>query len=276
MKIQFLGTAAAEGFPALYCMCDTCKEAALKKGKNIRSRCQTLINDELLIDFGPDTYYHMIMFNVPLEKIHHVLITHAHSDHFYSNELSFRRKGFAAKVEEEPLYVYGTKPVYDETSRIIEVEHMPSYLQTRLVTPFETFKVLSYDVTPLKANHDRSIDSVNYLISQGDTSILYAHDTGYFLEETWDYLIKNVKKPLDLLSLDCTAGILTGWRDGHLSFDSFLEVVNRLKELHIIDEHTKVIANHFSHNGHATYDTMKIEGDKNNFDVSYDGMIVNI
>ncbi len=275
MKIQFLGTAAAEGFPALYCMCPTCQEALLKKGKNIRSRCQALIDDKLLIDFGPDTYYHMIQFSVPTEKIHHVIVTHDHSDHFYSNELCFRRKGFAAKVEDEPLYVYGTKPIYEKTLNVINEESMPEYLQAVLVTPFKTFKVMDYQITPLKANHDRRIDPVIYLINKDDKTLLYAHDTGYFLDETWQYLKSNVKKPLDLLSLDCTAGILKGWRDGHLSFDTFLEVIDRLKKENIVDSHTIIIANHFSHNGHATYDTMLEEASKYNVDVSYDGKVIN-
>ena len=81
MKLQFLGTAAAEGFPSLYCMCEACKEAMSKGGRNIRSRCQALLDDTILLDFGPDTYYHMIMYKVPLESIHHILITHNHFDH---------------------------------------------------------------------------------------------------------------------------------------------------------------------------------------------------
>ena len=56
MKLTFLGTAAAEGFPAIFCNCEYCKEARKLGGKNIRSRSQTLINDDLLIDLPADSY----------------------------------------------------------------------------------------------------------------------------------------------------------------------------------------------------------------------------
>ena len=271
MKLKFLGTAAAEGFPSLYCKCDACVEAASKGGRNIRTRAQALLDDKILIDFGPDTYHHMITYNVPTDKIHHVLITHSHADHFYKNDLVYRRKGYASKVEEEPLYVHATKRAYDKVVEIIEEEQMGQFLQAHEVRPFEKFQVMEYDVIPLKANHSEYSNPVNYLIFKEDKSMLYAHDTGVFKEETWEELRK-LKKPLDLLTLDCTAGILTGWRDGHLSFDSFLEVVEKMKELNVIDENTKVIANHFSHNGQATYDKMVEAATPHNVIVSFDGM----
>ena len=38
MKIQFLGTAAAEAAPAVFCACDHCRYAREKGGKEIRLR----------------------------------------------------------------------------------------------------------------------------------------------------------------------------------------------------------------------------------------------
>lgn len=54
MKIQYLGT-AAEGLPALFCECETCKHAAFLGGRNIRTRSQAIIDDALLIDYPADT-----------------------------------------------------------------------------------------------------------------------------------------------------------------------------------------------------------------------------
>ena len=61
MKLTYLGTAAAEGFPALFCNCPYCEEARRLGGKNIRTRSQSLINDDLLIDFPADTYHHLLL-----------------------------------------------------------------------------------------------------------------------------------------------------------------------------------------------------------------------
>ena len=55
MKFQYLGTAAAEGWPAVFCRCEACEEAARRGGKNIRTRSQALVNDDLLLDLPPDT-----------------------------------------------------------------------------------------------------------------------------------------------------------------------------------------------------------------------------
>lgn len=273
MKIKFLGTAAAEGIPALYCQCDICKDAWLNKGKNIRTRSQALIDDKILIDFGPDTYAHVLNYEVPLDRIHHVLITHKHSDHFYPNDFLFRRPGYASKVEEEPLHVYGCQPAYEQVLKIEERENMSAQLRAHLINPFESFEILDYKVTPLKAQHDERAGAVLYLLEKGDKSMLYAHDTGRFFPETWEYLSK-LKKPLDLLSLDCTAALRLGWDYGHLSFDCFLKIVEDLKIMNVVDEKTIIVANHFSHNGFANHKMMSDEASKYNVLVSFDGMEV--
>ena len=66
MKIKFLGTAAAEGVPAIGCCCEVCKKARALGGRNIRSRSQALINNDLLIEFNPDTVWHMNAYGLAL------------------------------------------------------------------------------------------------------------------------------------------------------------------------------------------------------------------
>ena len=56
MKFQYLGTAAAEGIPALFCNCDICRTAARRGGKELRMRSGALVNDKLLIDLSPDLF----------------------------------------------------------------------------------------------------------------------------------------------------------------------------------------------------------------------------
>ena len=51
MKIRYLGTAAAEGWPALFCSCPICAQARAEGGKNLRTRTQAILDGELLIDF---------------------------------------------------------------------------------------------------------------------------------------------------------------------------------------------------------------------------------
>ena len=54
VKITFLGTAAAEGYPNPFCRCENCEGARKVGGRALRKRASALIDDQLLIDFGPD------------------------------------------------------------------------------------------------------------------------------------------------------------------------------------------------------------------------------
>ncbi|MCQ2385197.1 MAG: hypothetical protein MJ078_00755, partial [Clostridia bacterium] len=91
MKLTYFGTAAYEGIPALFCECAICKEAARLGGKNIRTRAQALVDDCILLDFGPDTLLHVQKYGIPLYQIPVLLITHSHSDHLYPSDLIARR-----------------------------------------------------------------------------------------------------------------------------------------------------------------------------------------
>ena len=64
MKLTFLGSGAAEGMPAIFCNCEVCRESRRLGGKNFRTRSQSLINDDLLIDFPADTYSHFQRFGI--------------------------------------------------------------------------------------------------------------------------------------------------------------------------------------------------------------------
>ena len=274
MKFKYLGTAAAEGIPALFCMCDTCREAKEKGGRNIRTRSQALINDELLIDFGPDSYAHFLTYKYPLEDITNVLITHNHEDHFYLNELEYRRPGYASKTKDGPLHVYGTLPIVQRINELNKTfeQYCKGVLEPHEVIPFVPFKVLNYDITPLKATHDEKACPVIYHIKSKDASILYSHDTGWYCDDTWNYLA-TLDRPLDFISIDCTGALLIGWKyGGHLSLDGVVDVKAKLEEIKAIDKHTKFVINHFSHNGHANYDLLVKEASKYGIEVSYDGM----
>src|SRR5450759_3362266 len=110
MKFKYLGTAAAEGWPAMFCTCDHCMRAKTVGGRNIRTRSQAIIDDKLLIDFPADTYLHVLYQGLDLTKVSSCIITHDHSDHLYPADFEMRRKGFAYLPSESPLTIYGTEP----------------------------------------------------------------------------------------------------------------------------------------------------------------------
>jgi len=55
MEIKILGTAASEGWPAIFCACETCRRAREVGGKNIRSRASVQFGPRYKIDLPRDT-----------------------------------------------------------------------------------------------------------------------------------------------------------------------------------------------------------------------------
>lgn len=71
-----------------------------------------LIDDIILIDFGPDTYMHSLQYDISLADIYHCLITHTHDDHLYVEDLRARRRSRANLDLGTPtLTVYGGRGV---------------------------------------------------------------------------------------------------------------------------------------------------------------------
>ncbi len=99
MKVTFLGTAGGEAIPALWCRCASCALARQRGGHDIRCRSAILINDDLLIDAGPDLCASAAYLGVDLATVQALLITHPHSDHLSMDP--FMRRGS----------VWGEKPL---------------------------------------------------------------------------------------------------------------------------------------------------------------------
>ena len=273
MKLQYLGTAAAEGFPGLFCNCDTCERARKAGGRNIRTRSQAVIDDYLLIDFPADTYHHVLTHGLALEKIRHCIITHSHSDHFYHADIEMRRAGFSCLQNETTFNIYGWTDVYEKTEEIVTRYSMNKRVAAHLIKPFETFIIGNYSITPLPADHDPKASPVIYAISDTKSALLYAHDTGLLKDEVWEWL-KNSGMYFNFVSLDCTGGIKTGWESGHMGIDTCCKFADKLKQTGNADDATKFCLNHFTHNCLADYDDMIPYAQRYGFDVSFDGKTV--
>lgn len=273
MKLKYLGTAAAEGIPGMFCNCRVCRNALKIRGKEIKTRSQALLDDKLLIDFPADTYMHILNHGLDLRNIHNCIITHSHSDHFYPNDFWCRFEGIAYDIVEEPLNIYVTEAGYNEALRQLGEDMNETRVKFHKIAPFEPFDVEDYHIIPLAADHDSSSNPVIYIIEKGGKSLLYAHDTGIFPDSTWDYLEKYNKK-FELISLDCTGMAQKKLRRSHLCLNTDKEVYDRLTEIGVCDKNTIVYVNHFSHNGMLTHKELVVEAEKYGFLVTYDSLEV--
>lgn len=268
MKLMYLGTAAAEGVPAVFCRCKMCEYARKVKGKEVRTRSGALIDGVLKIDFPADAYMQELKHGLDYSTLQHVLITHVHEDHYCVKEFENRKYPYSQTPKTEPpLTLYGSRPGYDMIADALE----EGVLEYRILTPYEPVKIMDYTVTPLPAVHavSRNIEPYFYIIEKGDEALLYAHDTDKFTDE---HLAHMKGKKFSLVSIDCTNGVLDVDYIGHMGIKDNILMREKLFAIGAADENTVFIANHFSHNGLVPHEEMekRLPG----FLVSYDGMIV--
>ena len=286
MKLQYLGTAAAEGVPALFCRCDFCRYARKAGGREIRTRSGALLDATIKIDFGPDSYKHELDLGLDYSAIHSVLITHTHEDHLDVEDIAHRRPTSAHFPEgEPPMIVYGNEAVGEKLAHI----HSP-WLAFQRVNSFQPVDVEGYRVTPLEAvHHINGADPIRwpvvhegrtygrweetffYLIEKDGKSLLYAHDTDEFTPADMEFL---AGRRIDLISLDCTNGRLDLSYVGHMGATENRRMRERLLASGAADEHTVFVANHFSHNGLLPYD--ELQALLPDFLIAYDGMTVTV
>ncbi len=164
----------------MFCTCDNCKRAKLAGGKNLRTRSQTLINEDLLIDFNQDTYSHVIHQGLDLLKVKNIFITHYHEDHLCGHEFINLRPPFAVQADNmiKPD-VYASKATAEVLQKDLDYALVTDeHIATHTLTPFKKVNAGNYTVTPLTANHDPKTDPLIYIVSDCEKNVLYANDTG--------------------------------------------------------------------------------------------------
>ena len=271
---MYLGTAAAEGIPAIFCGCDNCKKSRAIGGRALRSRSQAIIDGKLLIDFNADTLWHFHRFGIDPCGVSACIVTHSHSDHLYAPELDMLRAGYSNMPEGYKFEMYGSDKVGEKVSEYVaKCGKLASFTE---VKPFESFKAAGYEITALPAIHDVNAGPLFYIISDGEKKVLYAHDTHFFADSVWEFFAKT-KPRFDLVSLDCTNACTPMGYVGHMSIAENKTIRERFLKEGYADANTRFVSNHFSHNGeNSVYDDYLVPAMKAGLEVSYDGMQIEL
>ena len=179
MQIKVLGSAAAEGWPALFCECDICKYAWEHKGKDVRRRTSYLLNDDVMIDYGPDVYGQSLQFDIDLSKIGAIFFTHSHDDHCDPVEFAWRRQGFSVVTKD--LHVYANQTTLNRIQqRLMNGDWERYHIIPHLTLPGVPFQFKQYKVMPILAQHAAYPEiPLNYIIqdAEGKTALI-GNDTG--------------------------------------------------------------------------------------------------
>ncbi len=277
MTVQFLGTGAAEGTPALFCQCAVCREVRRRGEKEYHTRAQYIIDGTVGIDFPPDAYYHALRFGVDLSKIEHLLITHSHMDHFYAHDFILRGYKYCAPLQ-TVLTIYGNaevKKVFEECTRREMRPDVAEKVQIKEVYPFTRFRFAEYTATPLLAQHSQTETAYVYLLEKGDSVYLHLTDTGRLPTQTLDYLqdwAKNSGKKVSFITFDCTFLFHTaGEVSRHMGLEDNKAMQEELLRRGVIDEKTKCAITHYSHNNNPLSETLERAKIEYGFLPSFDG-----
>jgi len=111
-----------------------------------------------------------------------------------------------------------------------------------------------------------------YYIEKDGKTIFYGHDSGWFPDETWDFL---KDKKLDLAILECTTG-RSKYRRNHMNVDSVLETKAWFEANGVLKPGSQVAVTHFSHNAHLLHEDLTAIFEPHGIQIAYDGMIINL
>jgi phosphoribosyl 1,2-cyclic phosphodiesterase len=287
MHIEFLGTAAAEGFPDPFCACAACENARREGGRSIRLRSSALINDELLIDLGPDLYTAALRRGRSLGHVTYVLQTHPHSDHLDQNTLFARAAGCQVEGTAVARVFCSRATIAQMDRRLLATQPHRSFalpevqqaynLAITPIAPWQEATFGRYRVQTVKANHDvPELEAMLFAIEDtaSGATLFYGTDTGPLPADTWTRLA-DLGWTFDVFILDHTFGF-AGRSTGHLNQEQFLEEVDAARAAGVLTPASRVYATHVAHHSHAAHDELAARAELAGYDVAYDGLVVEV
>ena len=268
--------------PIPFCTCQICTAARRTGGKNLRRRSSIAINDDLLVDIGPDIATASFEYGIPLINISICLQTHSHEDHFDPEFIMARHAEYGTVVANDLLLV-GSSPVLKAIDTIlgrrceygsIFASDTQAALKLRLlpVKPFEVHTLGKYRVTPYPANHGTNQGYLLYSIEQGNQAVFYGTDTAVLSEEVWEHLLSH-RTQYDLVVLDQTYGIGFDSNPGdHLAAKDVIKHADRFKRQGLLKDNASIYVTHISHEGNLPHRQLDEYAQQHGYRVAYDGL----
>lgn len=284
----FLGTAAAECCPDPFCSCAFCENArTTRDARELRRRSALLLDEENLIDFGPDVMSACGAYGVSLAKLKNIFVTHLHEDHFSYWNIAFllcsltpppKPRIFmseqAAEGLNDILQLLRSSRHAQMAGQIKESEQA---ISLRTVRPFERIILESgLAVMAVQGNHESFLQgerSLNYLFQKDGHTLFYASDTGRFLPSAYDALREY---RLDKLVIEGSFGAKALPEGaGHLDYFSLCDTLEALMAQGTMTRHTRVFVTHIAHHArmsHDEYERKLQERFGEGIQLAYDGL----
>ena len=284
MTFTFLGTAAANAFPEAFCDCRNCAQARALGGRSLRKRSAALINDDLLIDLGPDIMAASQIHGRPLHQVRYCLQTHPHADHLDLSHLLSRSPAYGV-LGAPVLEFYASHETLERAAATFERD-LASFglltpeaqqhlnLKIQCIKPMESFTAGPYSVTAFPANHAPGMGALLYAIEANGHAVFYGTDTAALFEQTWQ-VFRARKMRFNVVILDHTYGPEQPGSD-HLSAHEVIEHANGMREEGVLDRGGRVLATHIAHEGNPAHDDLNAFAKAHGYEVAYDGLVVEL
>lgn len=284
MKITILGSGGGSGIPNAFCECVNCVAARAAGGKSLRNGPAVLINDDLLIDCGPDVRVSLRQLGLHLTTLRTLVITHRHADHF-DPWFFWERRGVMG-TELPQLCIYAPQDVLDKLFAFYERDLRldRAAIEGRMRTVWQPISagmmklVGRYRLHFFPATH--ALDAADpmevVLVGVADATGAYLHgyDTGPLSDEAWAILGDH---QFDVAVLDSCFGLQPGLdSQEHLTADQTIATAARMRETGILKPDGLAVATHFVHQAPGTHDELVGYYEPQGVDVAYDGMVINL
>lgn len=273
MKLFFLGTGSAQGFPSIFGDSPLEQEARRLGGRNLRARSSILVDDRVRVDLPPDALSNVHRYpQLELASLRHLMFTHSHDDHFAIRELQYLAPTFAPE-RREPLHVYASEMLVERIRTEMDgfFDKPPVLLQA--IQPFVPLNVASLNVLPVPSRHKPDETCLNFVFERGGRRLLYATDTGWYHEPTWEAL---EGLGLDVVVLECGHGIGESAFDGHLSLPQCVRFRDRLAQSGSLAPHGAIYLTHLGPVGGMLHEDLVDAAGRFGLDVAYDGLEIEI
>lgn len=282
MKLRFLGTGAAGGYPNPHCRCENCVAARQAGGKSIRMMCAAMIDDDVLIDLGPDLSGAAIRFGLDYASVRWALQTHAHGDHLLPLHASARAASWAAK-NAQPMewfmnshavtaVVEGNAKSLPKMSMAVDNTDQ-ALLALTTIQPWQELRFGPYRVLTIPANHGSAVEPMLFAIEKQGRSLLWGSDTSALPPDTWAQVAERGWR-FDVVVLDHNDGFARDCSETHMGSAAVLREFARMRTLGLVGDTTRLIGTHLGHHSNSIHEVEQARAEALGYDIAWDGLEV--
>ena len=250
MEVLLLGTGAADGWPSPFCACLSCMDARTRGA--VRQPTAALLDSTVLVDAGGGVPAAVARAGRSLRDVHHVLVTHAHTDHLDPALLLW----LSWNPTPHTVHIWGPPTVIDACrdwigpKTPVELHEVAVGDVLDLVEPQGIWRArvleASHDADAFGGSHDAiAADAVLYDITHPHgRRLLYATDTGPLTQGAIGAMHQAA---FDIILIEETFGDHVDHRTGHLDLATLPGALATLRDVGALTDATDVVAVHLSH-----------------------------